>query len=584
MNNQNWRVTKLTEHAYWRDIVNLLNSAFAEGGDPTERARILSRSEFLGKYAWQAAQRMITSVYSHNARTWKEAARQANKSPEIYELLQQEMNGAVGTRVHQLVAENARLIRSLPEDVARQVSQELLTAQQEGRRAENLTTLVPRVAKWKAQLIARTETSKATTALTQARSEALGIRAYVWRTSEDQRVRLAHRKMEGVIVMWDDPPSPERLLGEKNAPAPYQAGNVWNCFTGDTLVNRNYCEQILRTWYDGTVVDIKLNSTASFSATLNHPILTMRGWVPAGALDKSDKLPKIGSDDRFVLENNNQEELISFSDLYCSLSSRTATRTIPALRFNFYGEIPINEVNAITSNHDLSFNGFRQSADYKIFSSPDGVVRFPFVGVQSQIPETNFLGFENVCSSFFNGKSRHSDAVSFANSSQSNTVPFQQFENSWASDSDFPSDGHGTISGEVIFDDFILRESYCPMSGSLSSRYLNTVREHGFGKTGDVELFGDSFVGYPTFNKTLDIIEIKRRKFSGHVYTLQSPTGYYTVSTSGIGAKNCRCYPESLLRFDQISWPHRVYSNGRITSMTLAQFKRLNNFTQPLAA
>jgi SPP1 gp7 family putative phage head morphogenesis protein len=243
MNNQNWRVTKLTEHAYWRNIVNLLNSAFAEGGDLsseriTEQARILSRSEFLGKYAWQAAQRMITSVYSHNARTWKEAARQANKSPEIYELLQQEMNGAVGNRVRQLVAENARLIRSLPEDVARQVSQELLTAQQEGRRAENLTTLVPRVAKWKAQLIARTETSKATTALTQARSEALGIRAYVWRTSEDQRVRLSHRKMEGVIVMWDDPPSPERLLGEKHAPAPYQAGNVWNC--------RCYPESLLR--------------------------------------------------------------------------------------------------------------------------------------------------------------------------------------------------------------------------------------------------------------------------------------------------------------------------------------------------
>ena len=37
---------------------------------------------------------------------------------------------------------------------------------------------------------------------------------------------------------------------------------------------------------------------------------------------------------------------------------------------------------------------------------------------------------------------------------------------------------------------------------------------------------------------------------------------------------NCRCYPEPLLRFDQTSWPAKVYYKGRVQHMTLAAFKR----------
>lgn len=43
------------------------------------------------------------------------------------------------------------------------------------------------------------------------------------------------------------------------------------------------------------------------------------------------------------------------------------------------------------------------------------------------------------------------------------------------------------------------------------------------------------------------------------------------------GIYNCRCYSEPLLSVDDISWPHKVYHQGRITRMTKKQFTMLLN-------
>lgn len=79
------------------------------------------------------------------------------------------------------------------------------------------------------QLISRTETAKASSALTQARSEDLGLSWYVWRTSHDARVRGSHAHMSDVLCSWTDPPSPEALMGVKSGLGTYAAGSCPNC-------------------------------------------------------------------------------------------------------------------------------------------------------------------------------------------------------------------------------------------------------------------------------------------------------------------------------------------------------------------
>ena len=43
--------------------------------------------------------------------------------------------------------------------------------------------------------------------LTRVRQTSLGIEEYIWRTSRDERVRESHRKLEGTVQSWDDPPT-----------------------------------------------------------------------------------------------------------------------------------------------------------------------------------------------------------------------------------------------------------------------------------------------------------------------------------------------------------------------------------------
>ena len=176
---------------------------------------------------------MVGQVRAVNARSWREAARKAGRGREIYSALQKELQGPIGTRVQELIRENAQLISSIPTSLRESVVREIAGLEQQGLRAdvvaEYIRRRVPQLAGSRAALIARTETSKAVAALTQARSEDLGIGWYQWRTAKDQRVRPSHKIMEKVLVRWNDPPSPEELDGIASNLGKYHAGGCPNC-------------------------------------------------------------------------------------------------------------------------------------------------------------------------------------------------------------------------------------------------------------------------------------------------------------------------------------------------------------------
>lgn len=215
------------EEGYYADIRQILSGFFDRQSG--ERLSNISAPEFLQKYAWQAAQRMIMGLLQDSGRTWREAASQSMQGQKFYRGLRAELHGSVGTQVRQLIAANARLIRSLPIKVAEQVNAKISESAYLGERSESFSSrLLSHFTKTHARLVARTETSKASTALTQARSEDLGLNWWVWQTSQDQRVRVSHRKMQGVLVSWSDLPSPE-LLAHENSYGHYAAGNIFNC-------------------------------------------------------------------------------------------------------------------------------------------------------------------------------------------------------------------------------------------------------------------------------------------------------------------------------------------------------------------
>lgn len=215
-----------------RDLVGLLDG-LTDPFEIVDRIRSYSRSKPFMRYAEAAAMKMVTHLFSDSGRTWRQAARANSQGRMIYEALKNEMHGPTGVAVREAVRRNAELISTLPLDIAREVTEHILEESQKGKRASAIAAeiqqMFPERSRARANLIARTEVSKASTALTEARSERLGIKAYVWRTSEDQRVRDSHKLMDDVIVFWDDPPSPEQLDGERRTFGHYHAGNIFYC-------------------------------------------------------------------------------------------------------------------------------------------------------------------------------------------------------------------------------------------------------------------------------------------------------------------------------------------------------------------
>lgn len=75
-----------------------------------------------------------------------------------------------------------------------------------------------------AKVIARTESAKLLTSITQQRAQAVGSVAYTWRSSNDRRTRPSHKKMQGVIVFWR-PDEQKPLLDKMRG----NAGEFPNC-------------------------------------------------------------------------------------------------------------------------------------------------------------------------------------------------------------------------------------------------------------------------------------------------------------------------------------------------------------------
>jgi SPP1 gp7 family putative phage head morphogenesis protein len=201
------------------------------GEEPWER---LVRSEEFRERADEVAEAMVRQVMVENARSWRDAAFKSGRGRKIYEALQRELRTKnLQPYLSEIARRNAELIKSLPDKVAQQITEHAQTLYQEGKRPEEirreLKLVAPRMTRAHANLIARTEIGKAETAITVGRAESIDINWGVWETSKDQRVRDSHRNLSGVLVRFDDPPDPDRLIGKPSRLGRALPGEQPNC-------------------------------------------------------------------------------------------------------------------------------------------------------------------------------------------------------------------------------------------------------------------------------------------------------------------------------------------------------------------
>lgn len=204
------------------DQVGLLIGAFKDFDYQTS----LRISDSLRRYAdvltvWatETAKNMMSQVERKDKSMWMEISKDLSKG------LQDEIkNAPTGQIMKELLDERVTLIKSIPLAAAERVHKLAIEATEGGLRASEVAEKIKKstqVSTSKANTIARTEVSSASSALTEARALHIGSEGYIWRTTGDSDVRDSHKDMNGKFVRWDSPPTLDKMTGH--------AGRFPNC-------------------------------------------------------------------------------------------------------------------------------------------------------------------------------------------------------------------------------------------------------------------------------------------------------------------------------------------------------------------
>ena len=231
---------RITENRYRRALSRVMGDirrAVRGLTDPDAIVRAVERyanSKAFDDLVSLAVERMITAQKVAMRSTWRQAAAASTRGREIYELMRKELVGTLtGARMGSIVTQNSALIKTVPSNVAKRLSNFAKEMALKGERpevtAQRMRGMASHLTNVEITRIARTETAKAQSSLLEARCAEVGVTMYQWYTCKDGSVRKSHQLMQGVYCLWSDPPDPEALAGEKSGGHPYHPGGIYNC-------------------------------------------------------------------------------------------------------------------------------------------------------------------------------------------------------------------------------------------------------------------------------------------------------------------------------------------------------------------
>lgn len=218
-----------------RHVGDLINGFPADDPELPQRVSpLLDRyAEILKPWATNTAQRMLNDVNFRDKAAWKKYSKQMGV------LLDLEISEApVGQVMRALLDEQVELITSLPIEAGLRVHKLSTQLRTEGGRFSEIIGEIYRsgeVTASRAKLIARTETARVGSVLTESRATSIGSEGYIWRTVRDSDVRDLHRKLEGKFIRWNEPPV--AAIGRGGIELRAHAGQIFNC--------RCYAEPVL---------------------------------------------------------------------------------------------------------------------------------------------------------------------------------------------------------------------------------------------------------------------------------------------------------------------------------------------------
>lgn len=275
------------------------------------------------------------------------------------------------------------------------------------------------------------------------------------------------------------------------------------CFLGSTVVAAHGIERAFRRYYSGETITVRAGAEGGrvLTGTPNHPILTRRGWVAMNEIVKGDHLICCDFAKRGSFANPHVDAApTEFVELFDSLANAWRMERRTSRNVDFHGDGREAEVEIV--NADLLLRNDCEA------SSPQHCCQ---VGLEATRDSQSLLKSLRTCSRGPN------DAFSGDRGSSSRGVGF------------------------------------CDESCSLFRRGLGVAESRSFASPSNDDSPIPEFVckalatdpAFPTQGIeclpvgvfTSEVIEVERGTFSGHVFNLQTASGWY--SASGVIAHNC---------------------------------------------
>ncbi len=347
--------------------------------------------------------------------------------------------------------------------------------------------------------------------LVSAMSEILaadgGAIAGLWRSNYRQAgydYREDHRERDDRVYLVRDSWAHRAGLVKRNKNGYYDEitapGQEPFCFPGGSQIQfADGVDKAYRRWFDGELAAIVTSSGNALSATPNHPVLTPEGWVPIGSLKVGDEVLEASDEDFDRLEKHHDGAVPLISDVFDAIAEFGVQSTRDGELHQFHGDGAEGDVDVVDAAFALAVGAKAfapQKRDHLWFAVPGPVKAalraLRLFGGRCLRPAAGLVRriYEALASRF--ALAGHSNPAGIAS----------------------PSDLPASLADKIADD---------------LARHARLLR--------DSEHAGSLLMGRA---KKATVVEHVRRNYRGHVYNLQTVSGWYIAN--GVIVHNCRCY------------------------------------------
>lgn len=367
----------------------------------------------------------------------------------------------------------------------------------------------------KAKFLAKQETSLFMSKFRRERFLDAGVEFYRWDSLGDRRVRLDHRKLNGRIFKFGDPPVSDSSTGKRAEP-----GEDFNCLPGYSKVEFAYgIEKCFRRWYCGELTELVTASGKTVRATPNHPVLTKMGWKPIGMINEFDEVVELCDYLINASETYKNNRITTIQEIFNSGRKPGLSKTFEGKRDQFHGDGSNGNVDVVDAAGALRINrkAKRKESIGKFFLSLSDLFTSclsnklkGFAAFLLWYATSRFVRGGSKFLSLLKSKFAHANAVSLRSVANNNSRLKQAGADNTTIKTCSLRDGKLALAGEVSLDNRFW-VNFQPIMGASLSR----------------------------------VIKVRRLFYNGHVYNLQTKLGYYT--SAGVVVSNCRCRAVALV-------------------------------------